>query len=176
MFLTLAHQIWKEHLKPNDCAIDATCGNGHDTAFLMSLKLSHLYVFDIQEKALANTQERVGKNKKISYHLECHTAFSSVDRPVNLIVYNLGYLPGGDKTITTRVETTLKSLERGLEILAPKGLMSFMLYPGHSEGAREESALLEMADSFSSKNFQVSHHRTLNRSSGPSLLLIHKIT
>ncbi len=40
MFLTFAHKIWKEHLKPGDRAIDATCGNGHDTLILSGLTLS----------------------------------------------------------------------------------------------------------------------------------------
>lgn len=176
MFLRFAHQEWKKHLRSGDRAIDATCGNGHDTLVLSKLKLSHLYVFDVQEKALNATQNRLGPQKNISYHLGCHSLFSGVDAPIHLIVYNLGYLPGGeDKSLTTQAPTTLKSLEKGLNFLAPGGLISLMIYPGHSEGEREEKSLLAYATTFSPKNFQVSQHRILNRSKSPSLLLIKKI-
>lgn len=174
MILKLGHSIWSEHLKEGSRAIDATCGNGHDTLFLAKQNLSHLYVFDIQEKALLTTQERVGKRKNISYHLGCHSLFEGITPPVDLIVYNLGYLPGGDKSLTTQVETTLQSVQKGLSLLSPRGLMSLTLYPGHPEGKREEEALLDLTSAFSPKKFQVSHHRLLNRSNAPSLLLIQK--
>lgn len=173
--LKFGHSVWKNHLKKGDRAIDATCGNGHDTLFLAAQDLSHLYVFDIQEEALQATQKRVGFKKNISYHLGCHSLFEGARPPVDLIVYNLGYLPGGDKSLTTRVETTLQSVEMGLSLLSPEGLISLTLYPGHPEGKREEEALLSLAQEFSPKNFQVSHHRILNRSNAPSLLLIRKI-
>ncbi|QVL55014.1 MAG: class I SAM-dependent methyltransferase [Simkaniaceae bacterium] len=175
MFLKLAHQVWKDHLKPGNSAIDATCGNGYDTDVLARFDLAHLYVFDIQKKALNSTKSRVGENKNISYHLECHSTFSSVKGSVDLIVYNLGYLPGGNKSLTTNVQTTIKSIETGTLLLNPGGLISCMLYPGHPEGAREESALLDLTANFSSKKFQISHHRSVNRSRAPSLLLIQKI-
>ncbi|MCB1071735.1 MAG: class I SAM-dependent methyltransferase [Chlamydiia bacterium] len=175
MFLTFAHEEWKKHLRPGDRAIDATCGNGHDTLVLSKLNLSHLYVFDIQEKALQATQNRLGPQKNISYHLGCHSLLSGVEAPIHLIVYNLGYLPGGDKSLTTQTSTTLKSLEKGLNLLSPEGLISITLYPGHPEGKREEEALLAHTSTFSPKNFQVSHHQVLNRSKAPSLLLIKKI-
>ncbi len=176
MFLKLAHQVWKDHLKPGNFAIDATCGNGYDTEVLAHLDLTHLYVFDIQKKALNSTKSRVGEDKNISYHLECHSAFASVKNPVDLIVYNLGYLPRGDKSLTTNVQTTLKSIETGIILLNPRGLISCMIYPGHSEGSREEAALLSLTANFSPKKFQISHHQSVNRSKAPSLLLIQKTT
>ncbi|MCP5506570.1 MAG: class I SAM-dependent methyltransferase [Chlamydiales bacterium] len=180
MILQLGHSLWKDHLNEGNRAIDATCGNGHDTLFLSTLNLSHLYVFDIQKEALLATQKRIDHlcavpSKTISYHLGCHSLFEGVDSPVDLIVYNLGYLPGGDKSLTTQVATTLQSVEKGLSLLTEGGLMSLTLYPGHPEGKREEEALLALTSSFSPKKFQVSHHRLLNRSSAPSLLLIKKI-
>ncbi|MDN3509264.1 MAG: class I SAM-dependent methyltransferase [Candidatus Neptunochlamydia sp.] len=175
MFLTFAHEEWKKHLRPSDRVIDATSGNGHDTLVLSKLNLSHLYVFDIQEKALQATQNRLGFQKNISYHLGCHSLFSGVEAPIDLIVYNLGYLPGGDKSLTTQSATTLKSLEKGLNLLSPRGLISITLYPGHPEGEREAKALLAHVATFSPKNFQYSHHRVVNRPKAPSLLLIKKI-
>lgn len=174
MILQYGHFIWKETLPEGGRAIDATCGNGHDTFFLSQLHLSHLYVFDIQKEALLATQKRVGQRKNISYHLGCHSRFEGVKPPIDLIVYNLGYLPGGDKSLTTRVETTVLSVEKGLSLLSSRGMLSMTLYPGHQEGKREEEALLALTKSFSPKDFRVSHLRLLNRSHAPSLLLIQK--
>lgn len=174
MILQLGHSLWKNHLKEGDRAIDATCGNGFDTLFLASLNLSHLYVFDIQKEALLATQKRVDASKNISYHLGCHSLFDEVDSPVDLIVYNLGYLPGGDKSLTTQVATTLQSVEKGLSLLTEGGLMSLTLYPGHPEGKREKEAILALTSTFSPKKFRVSHHCLLNLSTAPSLLLIKK--
>ncbi|MCB1108001.1 MAG: class I SAM-dependent methyltransferase [Chlamydiia bacterium] len=176
MFLKFAHQIWENQLPSGGVAIDATCGNGHDAAFLATLDLSHLYVCDIQKEALSRTQERLGENEKILYYLGCHSCFPFVDQPVDLIVYNLGYLPGGDKSLTTKTETTLRSVEKGLSLLSLRGLISCMIYPGHSEGSREGEALLNFTSTLSPKKFEVSHHQALNRSRAPSLLLIKKIS
>ncbi|MBF5058672.1 class I SAM-dependent methyltransferase [Candidatus Neptunochlamydia vexilliferae] len=166
-------QIWKQHLKPGDRAIDATCGNGHDTLFLSGMGLSHLYVFDIQKKALEETKKRVGE-ENISYHLECHSTFPGVEENIELIVYNLGYLPGGDKSITTRVNTTLKSVSKGLTLLSRGGLMTLTLYPGHTEGKREKEALLEFAKTFPKESFEVSHKTWGEKMTAPSMLLIQK--
>ena len=176
MFLQFAHQTWKTHLKPGAIAIDATCGNGYDTRALAELNPSHLYVFDIQEKALKAAKEKTQGFKNISYHLQCHSNFDLIEGLVALIVYNLGYLPGGDKSLTTSVKTTLQSLKNGLDILKMGGMISCMLYPGHLEGFKEKSSVLKLAQVLSPEKFQVSHHTHLNRSKAPSLLLIQKIS
>ena len=175
MLLQLAHQIWKGHLKKGDRVIDATCGNGYDAEFLSKFELGHLYLFDIQEIALERSRQRVGNLSNISFHLASHSSFDPSLAPISLIVYNLGYLPGGDKSLTTQAETTLMSFEMGLQLLEKEGLLSAMLYPGHEEGEREECAILSWAKSLSSKDFSISHSKMINRSKAPSILLIKKL-
>jgi hypothetical protein len=51
-----------------------------------------------------------------------------------LVAFNLGYLPGGDKEIITRSETTLLALEAAKRILIPQGLISIVVYVGHPGG------------------------------------------
>lgn len=51
-----------------------------------------------------------------------------------LVAFNLGYLPGGDKTMITRADTTLLGLEAAERILAPGGLISLVVYVGHPGG------------------------------------------
>ena len=60
--LEMAHQFLAEVITKEDVVVDATMGNGHDTAFLAQLA-GQVYAFDIQEQALVNTQERLdGEN------------------------------------------------------------------------------------------------------------------
>ncbi len=175
--LDLARLYWDKVLQKRDWAIDATCGNGHDTLFLAS-KCEGVIGLDIQERALQKTRELletsgVEKGKVLLYH-QSHESFPDRDKPIRLIIYNLGYLPGGDKEITTRVHSTLKSLENALELILPQGIVSITCYPGHPEGALEESALLRFSESLSPQQWSVSFHSWKNRCQAPSLLIIQK--
>lgn len=186
--LKLAHYYWQLHLKPGDSAIDATCGNGHDTAFLAQICLSapsgRVYGFDIQPQALENTQNRLQSilsseqlnqvHLFLSSHTELAKAQTASGSAIKLIVYNLGYLPGGNKTETTFANSTLESLQSACEILSPGGLISITCYPGHPAGAIEEQALLDYTSSLSRPAWNCCHHRWINRQNAPSLLLMQK--
>lgn len=151
----MAHALWRGLLNPSDTVIDATCGNGNDTYFLSTLLPSgKIYAIDIQEQAIQNTKEKL-KNTPcaVEYIVATHANFPPHIPPVKLITYNLGYLPGYDKQITTMASTTLESLKNGLQLLLPDGALSIMLYPGHEEGARETKAVLEWAQSLSHRHY-----------------------
>lgn len=51
-----------------------------------------------------------------------------------LVAFNLGYLPGGDKTIITESQTTAEAFNVAMEILMPGGLISLVVYVGHPGG------------------------------------------
>jgi len=178
--LKLAHQYWESFLQSGDFAIDATCGNGHDSLALAKLVEGHLLCIDVQKRALERTKEHLKKNlpsfqfKNIIYHLGCHSALPSLIESPRLIVYNLGYLPGSDKQVVTETESTLNSLRASLNALKPGGALSITCYSGHKKGEKEEKAVLSFAKSLSKKDFQVCHHQWINRLNSPSLLLIQK--
>lgn len=177
----LAHLIWKDFLKPGMTVIDATAGNGNDTLFLakhvLTPRSGEVHAFDIQEEAISNTKARLEKNltpdllERISLHQASHETFPTSIKP-SLIVYNLGYLPGGDLTKTTLTKTTITSCNNALEILLPGGLLSITIYPGHHEGFNEKSALFEW---LKEKNpFQVFYHQEINKPNHPSLITLRK--
>ena len=142
--LTYAHKVWLEGVKVGDIAIDATAGNGHDALFLAQAILSEtageLHCIDVQKEAIDATRHRLKENlspeafARATFH---HTSHATLPycRP-QLIVYNLGYLPGSDKSLTTKVATTLQSVKNAFDILAEGGLISITCYPGHPEGKR----------------------------------------
>jgi SAM-dependent methyltransferase len=174
--LNLARTYWQNHLKSSDLAIDATCGNGHDTVFLA--ELCSVIAIDIQNMALQNTESLLLRaNKKAILQRLSHAEIDTLPlpHPPRLIVYNLGYLPHGDKSITTKLESTLQAVEKSLQILAPDGALSITCYPGHEEGLREEKALEEWASTLPADKWSVCHHKWLNRTRAPSLLWISGI-
>ena len=164
-------------LGPGDRAIDATMGNGHDTCHLASCVTpdGRVIAFDIQADALANTAKRLnaaGLAAQVTTHRQGHeqmTRLVPVDWPgtVSVVMFNLGYLPGGDKRYITQADTTLAALDQSLRLLRPGGLLSLMLYRNH-EGAAPESAAIEHWVAKLGPDFRVSRHE----SAGPCLFLI----
>lgn len=165
--------IINDFIEEKNIAIDATLGNGYDTDFL-SKNFKKVYSFDIQNEAILNYKHKNIEN--VSLILDSHENFENyIKENVDCIVYNLGYLPGGDKSITTKEESTLKSLESGLSLLKENGLMIIALYSGHKEGKGEKDAVLNYCKSLSKKRFGVIYQQFLNRTNNPpSLVVIEK--
>ena len=175
--LNLAKKYWQEHVQPNDLAIDATCGNGHDTLFLAQLG-QQVFAFDIQEKAIQKTQELLTLfQKEATLHQLSHAKMGEISFPKKprLIVYNLGYLPKGDKQLTTKTETTLESIKESLSLLSEGGALSITCYPGHEEGEKEERAILDFLSTLPSHKWLICHHRYINRLKGPSFFWVLSI-
>jgi hypothetical protein len=175
-----AHALWKEHLEQNDLAIDATCGNGHDSVVLAKLTGGNLWALDIQEKAIENTKGRLKAEldedlfSKVQFHLGCHSKFPDAIKKgaVKLVVYNLGYLPGSDKAVVTERDTTITSLNNALLLLKAHGLLSITCYPRHDAGQKETEAVLSWAASLDKSMWVVEHKVWPQRERSPSLLII----
>lgn len=177
-----SHLLWKQFIKKGAHMIDATCGNGKDTSFLANTFLTQdegkLYAFDIQKSGIENTQKQLKDKLKentlqaIELICACHSQIDDyVYEKIDLIVFNLGYLPHGDKGITTLTSTTLIALKKALLLLNVNGILSITCYPGHSEGAKETEHVLNWAQNLSS-NWTVTKHTWVNRSKDSPLLLL----
>jgi methylase of polypeptide subunit release factors len=135
--LDFAHQCWRSILTPEDTVLDATCGNGKDTLQLIQMVPSGKVVaIDIQPCAIDRTQKLLEKcqvydPEKVSLLLQSHVDLPPL--PYKLIVYNLGYLPGTDRQLTTQASSTLASLYKGASLLLNGGALSIMAYPHDPE-------------------------------------------
>jgi len=173
--LDLAHDIWMQIIDHVSVVIDCTCGNGHDAAFIASHGPQRLYCLDIQDEAIMATRDKVSEFQcDVVIKKQCHSHFPEEiqQSTADLIVYNLGYLPGADKSKTTRVETTLKSLDQACRLLKPGGVISITCYPGHPEGTKEELAILEWGQALDPAAWCVTVHQFKNRKQSPSLVII----
>ena len=171
-----AHLLMGDRLRSGDGVIDATCGNGHDTLFLAQLvgPQGRVWAFDVQEAAVVETRRRLADagvgtatvvhagHETMAEHVpqECHGRVAG-------IMFNLGYLPGSDKTVITRTDTTLQALSTALELLAPSGLLTLAVYPGHEGGAQEQQAITQWAAGLSPRQYEVQLLRPINRSASP---------
>lgn len=173
-------------LNSGDTAIDATCGRGKDTLTLaeMTGASGMVVAVDIQPSAIKQSKDYVEKNlspeKKptMLWVNESHERFPN-DIPaesVSAIVYNLGYLPGddSDRTIVTKSESTIRSLQAGLELLRRGGLITVTAYIKQEGGPEEEAAVLDMASNLDPKLWTVNYVQWINRELAPSIIAIEK--
>jgi tRNA1(Val) A37 N6-methylase TrmN6 len=180
--LVLAKSYWNDFLQESDQVVDATCGNGHDTLFLaQKVPLGRVFAFDINEKAIQNTRALLkehGVEDRVSLFQASHEQLSLIpSKAIRLVVYNLGYLPGGDKKITTMAESTRNSLFQALSLVeTSQGAVSIMCYPGHEEGRKEQDLLLQELTSLDSRKWQVSFHQWVNRPLSPSFFWVKNIS
>lgn len=170
---TVEELYWQKIIRPGDDVIDATLGNGYDTLRLAKIVRGKgkIYGFDIQKKAIENSQKLLRDYAIVEFYEKSHADFGNLT--AKLIVYNLGYLPKGDKSVTTQADTTIKSLESAIKVLQPGGAITLMAYVGHPEGVEEERAVRQFCSQLP-KEFLVVHHTVINREKAPHLYLIGK--
>ncbi|MGP4076573.1 class I SAM-dependent methyltransferase [Halobacillus sp. K22] len=183
--LNYAHSLIKAVINHGDVAVDATCGNGHDTLFLSSLvgKEGYVYGFDIQKQAIAQTEERLKKHcaeEQVTLVQDSHAQIAkyipaSHQFEIKAAIFNLGYLPGSDKNIVTTPQETIASVKQLLSFLQPGGIIVLVIYHGHAGGAEEKDALVQYATSLEQKSFQVLQYGFINqRNSPPFIIAIEK--
>ncbi len=142
LILETAHLLLKNNIESNDVIIDATMGNGNDTIFLAE-HAKFVYAFDIQKQAIIETQKKLDQHqiKNVQLILDSHENFNKYITKFKGVVFNLGYLPKGDKSITTKKEVTIRTIKLMLPLLDAKGFILIVVYPGHPEGNFESIAL-----------------------------------
>lgn len=173
----LSHDFLAEVLDKTAVAVDATMGNGNDTAFLAE-RAGKVYAFDVQETALIKTQEcldKLGLNNAQLILAGHETVDQHVDS-IRAAIFNLGYLPSADKTIITQPDTTLEALGKILDRLEVSGRVAIMIYYGHEGGAMEKDAVLNFVKALDQTFFTVMLYQPLNQvNTPPFLVMIEKI-
>ena len=174
--LALAHRFMREHVRPGDLCIDATAGRGRDAALLCELagENGKVLAFDIQPEALASTRlllEEKGFLNRAELILESHSEMARFALPgsVSCVVFNLGWLPGGDHGVFTNAGTSIPAIEAGLSLLRPGGAISLCIYYGRDCGFDERDALLAYLPTIDSRRFTVIVSNFANRPNNPPI-------
>lgn len=175
-----AAEMIEPAMYPGARAVDATMGNGHDTCWLCGLagENGKVYGFDVQQEAVDRTQQRLedaGMAERAELFCSGHQHMAElIHEPVDVVMFNLGWLPGAEHGLTTLTETTLQAAEAALSILKENGLMTICIYPGHDEGTRELHALLDWAAKLDDKRYDALLKAYVNQPNHPPQLLAIK--
>ena len=166
------------HIKKGGVAVDFTMGNGHDTLWLSNAvgEEGKVYAFDIQPEALKSTEARLKENgapeNYTLIHHSHHKGKEYVKTPFRVGMFNLGWLPGGDKSITTMRETTLPAIRDAIELLDRDGILNIAIYPGHKEGEEEGKMICEYLSSLSRFKVCVTRVQIINSPTSPYFLMV----
>jgi len=184
-FTVEAQNLAKRYLVTGSIAIDATCGNGFDTLYLAEQVGSTgvVYGMDIQERAIKSVRKKLiekGMLSKCRLVVGCHSQLSLIVNPihagfVSVVMFNLGYLPLGNKSIVTRPETTLAALEQASEMVRPGGLITVLAYPGHAGGLEEANCVANWVGRCE-MSFQAEKFQDLDNANSPVLWGLTKVS
>lgn len=180
--ITFGHELIKERLQIGDIVVDATVGNGHDTVFLAKLvgNSGHVYGFDIQESAIERTRKRLTAENVVNqvtlFNQSHHLIGQCLDgKRIKAAIFNLGYLPGGDKTIVTVPDKTIQAVDYLVHHMESNGIIIVTVYPGHPEGKIESQAFYNYVQELDQKYFNVLKYAFLNRQNSPPYLIAIEI-
>ncbi|MEL7646788.1 MAG: class I SAM-dependent methyltransferase [Sedimentibacter sp.] len=163
--------------KENLQFVDATCGNGFDTLFLSNTAGpgGSVKSFDIQPQAIDRTQSLLSANKKydnFNVIMDSHEFIGKyVSGKIDAAVFNLGYLPYSDKTVTTDPETTVRAIGNLLPQLGDDGRIYITSYVTHDVG-HEIKDVMDFLCSLDKKEYNVIHIRITNKDNNPPELFI----
>lgn len=166
------------YVKDVKIAVDMTVGNGFDSKNILEiLKPEKLYCFDIQQEALDNSKKLLEQYSNFELILENHKNFDKfVKENIDFAIYNLGYLPKGDKFITTNAEDVEESLKKLLEKLNSKGTIFITFYVGHLSGKMESFELSKYLESLNQKEHTILKFTFENQKNNPPyVVMIQKI-
>jgi hypothetical protein len=133
---------WLTHIcDKSTIAIDATAGNGYDTLFLAGI-CRQVIAFDISKQAIENTTNACKHCNNVILLHQSHDQMIHYIRKADVVVFNLGYLPKSDKSVTTLPETTIAALNQA-KLIASGGYVCITCYLGHPGGKEEHQAVSE---------------------------------
>ena len=178
--LELEKDLLRPHLKEGGTAVDFTMGNGHDTLWLTRQvgESGHVYAFDIQQQALDSTAaflEKEGAPKNYTLIHDSHAnVLQYVKEPICAGMFNLGYLPGGDKSVTTLRPSTMAAVEGAIELVDHGGGILIAVYPGHAEGTLEGEMLQTYFEGISRFKLCISCFKIVNSPASPFFYLLER--
>ena len=173
-----SHSMLQECIRPGDCVVDATMGNGNDTIFLSTLvqNKGKVFAFDIQEAALVKTTEKIQTletKENIQLICDSHANLANyIQEPIRAAIFNLGYLPRSDKSIITTPDSTIHAIESIMELLTIGGRIVLVCYWGHEGGDTELSQLKKFLPTLEQHEWTVLQYQFVNQQNQPPICFV----
>ncbi|MBQ3490757.1 MAG: class I SAM-dependent methyltransferase [Clostridia bacterium] len=168
------------HIKKGGVAVDFTMGNGHDTLWLSDAvgEEGKVYAFDIQPQALESSKKLLEENGAAPNYtliLDSHSnVLDYVHEKICIGMFNLGFLPGGDKSITTKRDTTMIAIRAAIELLDADGALLIAVYPGHEEGTIEGELIEKELMTLNRRELCASKFKIVNSPTSPFFFLVER--
>ncbi len=181
-----AHDLIHSKIGAGDSVIDATVGNGHDSVFLLESVAPGglVYGFDIQQAALDSVlvklQNHPARDRLILIKAS-HCVMGDYIPPgahgnIKAVMFNLGYLPGGDKHIITQSESTVRAIAEACRLLRCGGIVTILTYPGHDGGKLETGAVRTWCSALDGNRYRVAcYENRPDNPAAPKLFAVAKI-
>ena len=147
-----------------------------------SAYLEKVIAIDIQDRAIKSTREKLdsaGLIDRVRLVADDHATalrnlIASNVGKIAAITFNLGYLPGSDKSIQTQVESTEEALAASIQLLSPGGYLSVTAYRGHSGGTAEAETVEALMRKSQCEGHAVDCFEPESSNSPPILWLLKK--
>ncbi|QBO36670.1 16S rRNA (cytosine(1402)-N(4))-methyltransferase [Periweissella cryptocerci] len=176
--LNYSHTLLQQVVQPGEFVIDATVGNGYDTEFLARLVGpigGRVLGFDVQLQAIEHTTDRLDEagitNTQLIHKGHEHVGEYLTDQEVAGAIFNLGYLPGADKSVITHGNTTLEAVSSILPRLRKEGLLVLVVYYGHPGGETELNAVMDYVEALPHTDYNVLQYGFINQENQPPFVL-----
>lgn len=175
--LGMSREYAKKHVKPGDKVVDATAGHGRDTLLLSELvgESGFVYSFDVQDEALSSTGKLLKIKEKTSNVMlikDSHENMKKhVEPGISCVMFNLGYLPGGDHSIHTKADSSIAAIDAASMLLKPEGLILIVIYHGGDTGFTERDSVIEHCSALDQKKFTVEMISFINQQGDPPILI-----
>lgn len=174
--IDLAKDFIKNNIKYGDIVVDATMGRGNDTLFLCNLvgENGKVFAFDIQKEAIEDTKLKLIKNNFIDRAILILDGHENMDKYIKdleiaCVVFNFGYLPKGDHTICTKLETSILAIKKAMNLIKHKGIISLCVYHGGDTGFFEKDAIFDFIKTIDYKDYTVLVTEFYNRPNFPPI-------
>ena len=175
----ITHDLIKNLKNEHMLAVDFTMGQGNDTLFLaMQSNIDQVYAYDIQQEAYDSTYQKLKDANvfdKCQLFLKGHETMDEDIDAYDVGIFNFGYLPQGEKVVTTLLDTSKVAVEKALRYLRKKGLLILVIYPGHEEGHKESDYFSPWCKTLDPHYFNVLKIRLENHQSAPYIIAIERI-
>lgn len=170
----LVRKILIEEGKKKGIVLDMTCGKGHDSKFILeNLSPQKVYAFDVQEMSKEKTKETLGAfPENFEFILDNHKNLDLyVKEEIDLAIFNLGYLPSSDKTITTNYKDVIEALEKILKISSKNSMIILTFYPGHPAGKEESIHVEAYLRDLPQKEYSIMKYDFINQKNNPPYVI-----
>ena len=180
----LVHHVLNDHLREGDLAIDATSGNGHDTGYLATHvgESGKVIAIDIQRSAIESTRSLLSEKDLLDrvtllagdHSVILEQLLGEYKESVATVLFNLGYLPGSDKSVMTEAQSTIQALDAATNLLRSSGLLCVIAYRAHEGGEEETKSVEEWMASKESSGWHIKRHVPTSSNLPPILWLAVK--